>query len=673
MECQPDAVNRPSDQQVLCKAWDFKDDEKKFCDNKDNDCDGVTDEFELPGPDSGCVLLGVCGTHAGEIDAWCSEGDWDCVYDAVPGYEPIELTCDGLDNDCDGDVDEDMFWENPETKANKLLNAPCNGVGECTGGTVVCNPESGKAICSSLLTEAITELCDNKDNDCDGQIDNGVNYNGAALTEKCDGLGECGEGTVECGETAGGVPVVTCSTNPNGTAPEDTAELCDGKDNDCDGPKDEDFIEQGLGATCTLGQGECAASGVKECIDLETVGCVAEVGEALAPCDDGDACTIGDSCSGGVDSACSGTAYSCDDELDCTLDACTPEGGCTHTPTPGQCFILGQCYAALADNPLAVCETCSPTDSSTSWTPKAVETVCSDGNSCTDDDACDGGGTCMGVGIVCDDLDPCTMDKCVEQGGSLVCDNSQPTPNACAIGGECFPDGAENPANTCLVCDSAAAADEWSEKAPSKPCNDGDLCTISDTCVDGACAGVAVDCDDGTVCTDDSCDDASGICAHVPADEACDDGDPCTKFSECIDGVCEGGGEVLCNDNNACTLDSCTAFVGCTHEPTLASCDDGDPCTVSDSCEGGGCAGLPKTCDDGNVCTTDSCTKSGDCSNKDNKVACNDDDPCTEADKCSKGTCKGVDLDCDDGLACTNDVCLGGDCFHPNIPDCEEN
>ena len=146
----------------------------------------------------------------------------------------------------------------------------------------------------------------------------------------------------------------------------------------------------------------------------------------------------------------------------------------------------------------------------------------------------------------------------------------------------------------------------------------GNLCTQADTCLDGVCSGSPKFCeDDGNPCTNaGECDSTSGECVYedVPNPTECDDGSACSINDSCLDGACIGE-DVVCDDQNPCTSDECQPEMGCIHEIVEGSCDDGDPCTEGDQCTEGSCVSGPlKACDDENPCTDEVCdSQTGDC------------------------------------------------------------
>lgn len=191
---------------------------------------------------------------------------------------------------------------------------------------------------------------------------------------------------------------------------------------------------------------------------------------------------------------------------------------------------------------------------------------------------------------------------------------------------------------------------------------------------------IVVACDDGNTCTiNDSC--RNGVCSGIPSPAVlpCDDGNACTVNDSCRNGVCSGT-FVTCpdTDGNPCTSAACNPLTGCYIINNTNSCDDGNPCTINDRCVNGICAGTPKNCNDGNPCTTDYCDPvTGNCMFVYNTASCNDGNPCTVNDHCLNGVCVGGNVQvCNDNNPCTIDACgPSGGCifFVSSGSPCDDN
>ncbi len=579
-----------------------------------------------------CYAAGLPGCTA-ERSCVAKDGAAPALSACSPALPASEI-CDGLDNDCNGQADNDAPCDdgNPCTTdacANKACShtantAPCDDANACT------KDDTCKA---ADLCEGVTITCDDNDVCTNDACDIATGCTATDNTAACDdgdactkddtcALGLCEGATVTCDDnnpcTDDACDPKTGCTATNNTAPCDDGLLCT-KDDAC-------AVGLCAGATVVCDDNDPCTDDACD----PKAGCVTSFNKA--PCTDGNACTKDDVCNG--EGLCAGAKVDCEDGVYCTDNPCDPATGCalpintTKTCDDGdacsekdQCDGKGKCVGAAVNCEDGNACTDDPCDSKTGCAAKINTTKpCNDGDACTKDDACDGKGSCVSVQLDCEDGDQCTDDPCDSKTGCSAKINN------------------------------------------TKPCSDLANCKTGGVCDGkGTCAGLKDSCDDNSPCTADSCLGGGKGCANVPTNNggACDDGDACSLNDVCKAGSCVGAAKV-CDDSNPCTDDVCLAGA-CTTTDNSASCDDGNPCTTGDVCAGGGCTGPKSKCEDGLQCTDDPCDgKTGACGLKIlTTKPCNDGDACTTKDVCDgKGVCKGGALvACDDGNPCTIDSC----------------
>jgi hypothetical protein len=193
----------------------------------------------------------------------------------------------------------------------------------------------------------------------------------------------------------------------------------------------------------------------------------------------------------------------------------------------------------------------------------------------------------------------------------------------------------------------------------------------------GGCAVSPSLCDDRDPCTKDVCDTSTGKCAHpaAPDGTACDDATVCNGREVCASGACVKGTAPTCNDQSACTTDSCDPVAGCRYAPVAdgTSCADANLCNGAETCRAGACVqGAAPSCDDRNPCTTDACAAATGCTHVAvaDATPCADSNPCNGVETCRAGTCAaGTPPSCDDYNVCTVDSCAPAGCQHVPLPD----
>ncbi len=404
------------------------------------------------------------------------------------------------------------------------------------------------------------------------------------------------------------------------------------------------------GAVCNCGCGtpdpDCAqpAAPVKGCI-------------GSAACNaDGNCAACKPACGGVLcgDDGCGGSCGSCLDPVapvciagkcsacvaQCGVKQCGGDGcggTCGECPTDKLCS-FGQCVAPPpGQSCVGHCGSVAPSGC-------ACTSDCgAKGNCCIDVDVCGCIPACTGLS--------CGSDGCGGQCGA--CANGQ----ICEAGACIFPSCGPATCNGHGTCDPKTVTCSCSDGYQGKYC---DQCPIGQVGFP-ACATPCTNaqgCGDGEPCTSDDC--VAGICVHLPFDATCAGSTACIKFG-CVAGTCQMAKVTNCNDNNACTADSCDPVAGCSQAPSGASaCEDDKPCTAGDTCAGATCkAGtVPTNCDDGNTCTVDSCDAAKGCLHVGTGAACNLGDLCSLGAVCNGASCTSVGaVDCSDAKPCTIDSC----------------
>lgn len=195
------------------------------CDGTDNDCNGEIDD----------ILPEICGSDTGECQTGeriCGDGQWsDCVGEILPRAED----CDGLDNDCNGVADDDLLPQSRECSA---------GRGECRRFGLeyqVCLGETGWSEyrdCDAVAAEPSEEVCDGLDNDCTGAVDDNL----AAPWRECSsGVGECQRDGREFQVCEGPAGWSSDFRNCNAVESAPVDEFENGLDDNCDGFADNDL------------------------------------------------------------------------------------------------------------------------------------------------------------------------------------------------------------------------------------------------------------------------------------------------------------------------------------------------------------------------------------------------------------------------------------------------
>ena len=391
---------------------------------------------------------------------------------ACPAASATLETCNGQDDNCDGQVDEGTAASCSDGDgcttdfcnggACKHVNSTACGDGTCAAA---CG-ESG-ATCPTDCSVCGDGACSPGESpkkcpaDCCGGCGDGkcVGYDCGENPTTCpkDCGTPCGDGLCTKGESPGTCPAdcdkqacgnQVCEVKDGGPqgCPSDCGTAC----GNCQCDKGEDF------ASCP---GDCGYCGDATCSICASLG----ENQTTCPGDCGDLEQIG----------CM-TAWKlfCQDASPCTDDLCQPGKGCVHPPATA---------------------------------------TCTDGNACTADDACNAAACQPGSAVVCNDQNPCTDDSCSPNAGCTVtanaakCDDN----NLCTLGDACQA-GSCNAGSPVNCDDGNVCTDDTckpqagcSHVSNSGSCADGQVCT-TEVCKAGTCTAKSVSCGANAVCAEPS-------------------------------------------------------------------------------------------------------------------------------------------------------------------------
>ncbi|MFZ5470994.1 MAG: putative metal-binding motif-containing protein [Myxococcota bacterium] len=563
------------------------------CNGLDDDCDGQTDEG-----------LGqtTCGTGACQVTiAACVNGN---PQTCVPGSPTTEV-CNNIDDDCDGPVDETFPQQGQSCSTG--LSGPCgNGQRQCTSGSLVC----------AQTVFPVNEVCNNGiDENCNGTVDDPMSCGcNSQIDADLDGANQC----------------VDCNDN-DGTVYPGRTELCNGKDDDCDGQLDEGFDQDGdcfttcgthpgcKSSTCAQTYGSCSAA-----LDARRVDCndnnnfvfplkTADCGNQATPTT---ANGVDDNCNGYVDETCGCSAQDRDgdgvttcqgdcNDNDATIapgrtEVCDGKDNDCNQRTVDNCGVSDPCGYKQGNNwyrwpagtdqcrPDLICVSNVATGALTcgSFCNQTVgaglNDSCAVGEGCyrnlldsdnlhlcsvlstgssTTGQACSGSSQCRSGDCLTTDgpTDYCS-DKCTHQAGcsaNTTCYIERNSLGFPMVTGYYL-------ASWCRLTSNITGTKTLGQSCSGSECKSGQYGCFNGTCVEPCCANA--DCPSGYVCTIDGPKQNTGytsggsqIWSVMPSCVASNasrvSAQACTASSQCKSGICDRASNVcvdLCCNDSSC-------------------------------------------------------------------------------------------------------------------------
>ncbi len=546
-------------------------DAEETCNGIDDDCDGELDEDASDAID---LWADVDGDGYGDMasttaaceptEGWVENSE-DCDDSDASIHPGADEICNGIDDDCDGELDEGSAdlttWYGDEDG---------DGYGDPHSSVTACEQPKGHVADATdcddgdaAVNPAADELCNGVDDDCDGELDGDDAIDAATwyADDDADGYGDMASTTAACQQPSGFVGNdFDCDDGDPAISP-DADEICNGIDDDCDGTVDEDGA---IDATTWYADDDGDSYG--DAADSFT-SCAAPGGYVAdaTDCDDGDATVYP-----GADEHCDGVDSDCDGVLDedDAVDASTWYADTDADGFGDPSVSVTSCLAGSGQ----VADATDCDDSDSAIHPGA-------------DEHCDGvDSDCDGVLDEDDAVDASTwyadtdadgfgdpsvsVTSCLAGSGQVAdatdCDDSD---SAIHPGADEHCDGVDSDCDGVLDEDDAVDASTWyadtdadgfgdpsvsvtSCLAGSGQVADATDCDDSDSAIhpgaDEHCDGVDSDCD-GVLDEDDAVD-ASTWYADTDADGF---GDPSVSVTSCLAGSGQVADATDCDDGDA--------------------------------------------------------------------------------------------------------------------------
>ena len=510
-----------------------------------------------------------------------------CVGLVVPSAE----LCDGIDNDCNGAVDD-----NAVDVKTWYHDADGDGFGDPNSSILSCETSTGyvannldcndqnRFIHPMKINDPLpggVEICDGLDNDCDGQVDNNC-VNAACSVADMDLLIQCAPcivfpGTPGCQSCSYGISPACQSAATDlmnaGYLPPNDIECrnngsCTAQWIAAFGPVPPECVNDQT-KICGSNVGECK-QGTQTCSNGKWGACAGSVGPVPEICDDGK----DNDCNGQTDenkqdfwrdadgdgfgnpndsiqSCAQPVGYVMPMEQDC--DDNNPD---INRPAIWWYDGDGDGYGQAGNS----MESCMQP---AGYVPAFGQEDCNDENASVHP-----GGTeiCNWLDDDCNGIidDGFNVQSDINNCGTCgnVCNLPNATPlcqgGVCQIA-SCSPGLSDCDGSAANGCETDVSVDSNNCGGCNHACN-SEACLINAVCSNGVCTGQPM-CDDGIACTTDTCTAIGpGACSYSPNDSAC-------------------------NDGNLCTTDFCDGFLGCQFVPV----SEGVSCGTNLTCQGGVC------------------------------------------------------------------------------------